>query len=214
METEHELPDPTPSPGGPAAGRRRLLRSGLAAAPVLMTVASKPVLGQTVCAAPSAFLSAGSGAAARTTSVCSGLSPRAWKAHAMSWPAPYCGIPQNAYAAAQSGTNQSGTNYSYASTRSPTLYHCPTTGLAGRVFGDRTMLEVIDIGEAGSDQAALGRYIVAALLNARAGRTPVLTETAVRNMWNDLVNRGYYEPTAGIRWGAPEIIAYLRTTMS
>jgi hypothetical protein len=51
------------------------------------------------------------------------------------------------------------------------------------------------------------------LLNACTGRTPVLNETGVRMMWNDLVSQGYYEPTAGVRWTAPEIIAYLGTTM-
>jgi hypothetical protein len=189
-----DIPADTVPP--PVGARRRLLRGGLAAAPVLMTLASRPVLGQTACAAPSAFTSAASGAA-RTTSVCTGLSPRAWKAHLASWPSPYCGVAQN-----------------WVGGHPATLYHCPTTGLGGRVYGDRTMLEVIDINEAGGDNSAVGRYIVAALLNARSGRTPVLTETTVRNMWNDLVNRGYFEPTAGIRWTAPEIIAYLKTTMT
>jgi len=55
--------------------------------------------------------------------------------------------------------------------------------------------------------------MAAALLNARSGRTPVLTEATVRNMWNDLINRGYFEPTAGVRWGATQIISYIRTTM-
>jgi hypothetical protein len=54
---------------------------------------------------------------------------------------------------------------------------------------------------------------VAALHNARAGRTPVLDETAVRTMWNDLVNRGSYEVSAGINWGPAEIVSYLKTTM-
>ena len=36
----------------------------------------------------------------------------------------------------------------------------------------------------------------------------------VRAMWNDLMNRGYYEPTAGIRWGAAEIVAYIKTTIA
>lgn len=72
------------------------------------------------------------------------------------------------------------------------------------------MLDVIDHTSADS----LGRYIVAALLNARSGRTPMLTEMQVRNMWNDLVNRGYYEPTAGIRWSASQIVAYLKTTIA
>jgi len=75
------------------------------------------------------------------------------------------------------------------------------------------MLEVIDI-IGGSGLNSLGRYIVAGLLNARAGRTPMLSESVVRNMWNDLISRGYYEPTAGIRWTAPDIVAYIKTTIA
>lgn len=175
--------------------RRRVLRGALTVGPVVMTLASKPVLGQVVCATASAT-SAGS-QAAKLTAVCSGLTPSAWKARAMQWPLPYCATTMN-----------------YIGGHSATQFHCPTTGLGGRIFGDRTMLEVLDIGEGGDGVQSLGRYIVAALLNARAGRTPVLTETGARNMWNDCVNQGCYEPTAGIRWTAPEIIAYLKTTMT
>ena len=39
------------------ASRRRLLQGGLGAAPVLMTLFSRPVLGQTACVTESAFLS-------------------------------------------------------------------------------------------------------------------------------------------------------------
>lgn len=91
-----------------------------------------------------------------------------------------------------------------------TLFHSPTTGFGGTVFGSQTMLDVLG---SGAQMSGLGPYMVAALLNARAGRTPVLTEVAVRNIWNDLINGGFFEPTAGIRWGASEIVAYLRTTM-
>jgi hypothetical protein len=92
------------------------------------------------------------------------------------------------------------------------MYHCPTTGLGGHVFSQKTMIEVIDLTSGGLD--SLGRYTVAALLNARSGRTPMLNETTVRAMWNDLMNRGYFEPTAGIRWGAAEIVAYMKTTIA
>jgi hypothetical protein len=108
------------------------------------------------------------------------------------------------------GTTQSATP---DATHSATLYHCPTTGLGGRVFGSRTMINVVGMTGGASNLDTLGRYIVAALLNARSGRTPVLDEGGVRNMWNDLVHRGYYEPTAGVRWAAPQIVAYLKTTM-
>ena len=93
----------------------------------------------------------------------------------------------------------------------PTLFHSSTTGFGGSVFASATMMDVL--GGSGAGMAGLGAYMVAALLNARAGRTPVLSEVAVRNIWNDLINRGFFEPTAGIRWGAAEIVAYLRTTM-
>lgn len=196
MESEKQPPlDRSGTSRSPKSDeRRRLLRAGLTAAPVIMTVASKPVLGQTVCTAASAMGSAGSGTA-RTASVCSGLTPSQWKVYAAQWPTPFCA-----------------TNHARTDQRA-TLYHCPTTGFGGRIYGDHTMLEVLDIHEGGGGTTSLGRYMVAALLNACAGRTPVLTESGVRDMWNDLVNRGYYEPTAGVHWQAPEIIAYLKTTM-
>ena len=193
--------DAHPPPSVPASGeRRRLLRGGLAAGPVLMTVMSRPVLGQTTCLAASAMTSvAPSGN--RTVSVCSGLTPEQWKARASQWPTPYC-------ATAETSAINKAVSY-----QEPTLFHCPTTGLGGRVYGHRSMLDVIDLTQGGRNLDSLGRYIVAAMLNARAGRTPVLSEAGVRMMWNDLVHRGYYEPTAGIRWTASEIVAYIKTTM-
>jgi hypothetical protein len=50
-------------------------------------------------------------------------------------------------------------------------------------------------------------------LNAGCGRTPVLDEAEVRNIWNSMINTGYYEPTAGVQWGPADVIAYLQTTM-
>jgi hypothetical protein len=127
--------------------------------------------------------------------MCTGLTPEQWKILAATWPTPYCGVGEG--------------NFQQQATR----YHCPTTGFGGSLFGDLTMLEVIDIGERASGLRGLGRYMVAAILNARSGRTPVLSETGVRELWNDLVNRGYYEPIGGVQWQAPDIIAYLKTTM-
>jgi hypothetical protein len=93
-----------------------------------------------------------------------------------------------------------------------TAFHCPTTGLNGQTFGSLTMLDVL--GASGGAYDALGRYTVAALLNAKAGRVHVLPESTVRNMWNDCVTRGYYEPAAGVRWGAAEIVAYMQKTIA
>jgi len=62
MRNPTKLPTkPDPAPGvapDTDAHRRRLLQGGLAAAPVLMTLFSRPVLGQPVpCQTQSAFLS-------------------------------------------------------------------------------------------------------------------------------------------------------------
>ena len=93
-------------------------------------------------------------------------------------------------------------------------FHSTTTGLIGSVFGEHTLREVLEQSAGGGDYAMLGRYIVAALLNARSGRTPLLDEAAVRALWNDLVSKGYHEPLAGVRWGKDEILLYLKATMS
>jgi hypothetical protein len=245
---------PPGAPGAqqrPSGARRRLLQTGLAVGPVLMTIASRPVLGSTACTTTSAWMSM-TGSTAAKAEVCSGLSPEAWKGNATQWPSPYVGAVLGAPVVMDAGAVQApvqggmsgptlgdpikmpgvdgsggtkallatstGTGISSVSPpggsgefAQPTRYHCPTTGFAGKVFGTRTMLEVLDVSQGGLD--GVGRYMVAALLNARSGRTPVLDETAVRTMWNDLVNQGYYEPTAGIKWTGAEIIAYLQSTM-
>jgi hypothetical protein len=167
-----------------------------------MSVMSRPVLGSTTCVAAYVATSVTANAShpSNLASVCNGLTPAQWKVHASEWPSPYCGTtPLYGLAA--------------FSDQQPTLFHCPTTGLNGRIYGDRTMLEVIDINESGIGASALGRYIVAALLNARSGRTPVLTESQVRAMWNSIIATGYYEPAQGVSWSPLQLIAYLETTM-
>jgi hypothetical protein len=195
-----ETPEPRNTSGETRPDeRRKLLLGTLGAGSVIVSVLSRPVLGQTTCVA--AYLAnsfaANSSQAAKFASVCNGLTPGQWKAHASQWPSPYCGTSVTQGIATQQST----------------LFHCPTTGLNGRVYADRTMLEVIDMYEGSVGVNALGRYIVAALLNARAGRTPILSETQVRAMWNRTIATGYYEPAPGITWSPAELIAYLEMTM-
>jgi hypothetical protein len=79
-------------------------------------------------------------------------------------------------------------------------------------FSGKSMLDVMNFTDDGG-MKTLGRYISAALLNARSGRTPVLSETTVRQMWNALASGVPFEPTAGVKWGPSEIVAYIKTTM-
>lgn len=181
----------TPTPTAETPSRRRLLK---AAAPVLMTLVSRPVLGgQCVC--PSGYLSNALSHTGKTPTSCSGLSPSAWASN-NNWPTPY-------HATAQSGQNGYGA----------TLYHCAVTGLNGYTFSGDTMHGVLGLTNDGGIRT-LGRYTAAALLNARKGLTPVLTETTVRQMWNDCIAKGYYEPTAGVHWGPVQIVTYLKSTLA
>jgi hypothetical protein len=64
--------------------RRRFTKSGLAVSGVLVTLASRPVLGSPVCKSPSGFLS-GNLSTHGTPPVCAGRSPGYWK-NELSWP--------------------------------------------------------------------------------------------------------------------------------
>jgi hypothetical protein len=180
-----ELPQQRPGdePGNPQ--RRRLLKGGAAAAPVLMTVVSRSALGQGgICATPSAFTSINSSRPSQRIASCSGRWPEFWQRNPDEWPAGF---------------------------ETTTRYHSPTTGLGGTFFGDSTLMQVFE--GSGGGQVMLGRHILAGLFNARAGLTPLIPEFTVRNMWNEFVARGYFEPTAGVRWYPDEIILYIRSTM-
>lgn len=179
--------------------RRRLLQGGLAAAPVVLTLFSRPALGGVglECKTPSGFLS-GNVSQHGNPTFCSGLTPGYWKQsqHFANWRPPY--YP----------TDVSGSGGHHA-----TKFHSATTGFNGSQFGSETMLVVLGTGGNAGGFTALGRHITAALLNAAAGLTPVLTQTQVRNIWNEYVSKGYFEPSAGIQWGPDQIVAYLLTTM-
>lgn len=94
-----------------------------------------------------------------------------------------------------------------------TRFHSKTTGLTGAVFDKASMLDVLQQNAGGGTFKTLGGCVVAAMLNVAAGRTPYLTEGRIREMWNDLMKQGYFEPTAGVRWGPLEVTTYLRSTM-
>ena len=168
--------------------RRRLLHGGIAGAPVVLTLVSRPVLGSVGCTPCSAYGSLGGSLATKNLTSCSGISPTAWVSLA-TWPTPY-----------------------YPNGQDATLYHCPTTGLSGSTFSTNTLRHVMNLSDDGSIRT-LGRYIAAALLNAKSGKTATLTETTVRQMWNDVMATGSFEPTAGVSWGPSQIVAYIKSTI-
>lgn len=186
------------------ANRRRFLRTSLGAAPILMTLVSRPVLGGGggnlggggQCFTPSGFVSMPTSQHGQGYT-CSGRTPGYWKncdvgTGGHSWPSPY-------YPTTISG------NWGHQATKftdvfSPSPYP-----------GSTTLLQVLEMG--GGPPNDVARHIVAALLNVASGWTPVLTISRVQDIWNEYATKGYYEPTAGVKWYHDDIVNYLLSTM-
>jgi hypothetical protein len=188
--------DDTPALINSALERRRQLIKGGLSAPILMTIASRQALGANFeCKTGSGFSSVNQSVHG-TPLLCSGRTPGYWKQDQWfgQWRSPYFPV----------ATKIGSRNYP------ATPFAGTTTGFKKGPFNGETMLDVLNTG--GGDVFALGRHITAALLNAAAGLTPVLTTAAVVGMWNEYVTKGYFEPTAGVHWDAAKVIEYLGTT--
>lgn len=187
--TKTNANDPPLQPSAdPFAGRRRLLQGGLAVGPVLMTLVSRPVLAQQagLCTTPSGFVSANASTAGRGV-ICTGHTPDIWKANAtpQAWPQ---GFPP-------SRTFDS--IFDHDSTHYP---------------ANTSLLDILNLAPTPSFDD-LARYIVAALLNAAASLTPVLSVNAVKGIWNEYLATGSFSPSSGVHWNHDEIVSYLLTTM-
>jgi len=206
---------PAETSQGPAinTSRRKLAGTTLGIASVF-TLSSRPVLAG-VCLSPSGHQS-GNLSHHGTAIKCSGRSPGYWKERPEKWPSPYS--PGTCTGQYNNAENWSG----------GTLFHPLFAGdkfmanMGGHHAADKTslsMMQVMHLNDGNNswgltDNANLGAHIVAALLNARAGLTPVLDETAVINMWREWATKGYYEPTAGVEWYAEKIVTYITSTFS
>ena len=194
----------TQAPGETVAGqvqmsRRRLLRGGAAAAPVVLTLASNPVMATSSCTAASAFasLNASKPGGVKT---CSGKPPSWWKSCSSTyWPSTY---PQNKM------WKDCGFSTSPAFSNTCTLW------------------QVVNFTET-SGHKCVAAHMAAALLNAKCGYTPgdVLGEGRVKTLWNEFCPQNYVVPTAGVKWYdvSPTVVVgaspggvtgYLKTTMS
>ena len=196
--------------------RRRLLRGGLAATP-LLTLVSRPVLGSVQCARGSAFDSIPASGQGREQ-FCSGRSPGYWKQpqHFGEWTPPY--IPGTLAQDSEADKKGKPNGAALLAVGLGTSSFNPDATPFNSVFSPSpyadsvTLLDVLEAG--GGPPNDVARHIVAALLNAAAGLTPVLEVHEVQNLWFEYSTKGYYEPTAGIKWYHEEIVEYLESTMT
>ncbi|HEX5126721.1 MAG TPA: hypothetical protein VFW00_08270 [Rhodocyclaceae bacterium] len=171
--------------------RRRLIRSSLAAGPVILTLASKPVLGTTtLCKTPSLALSGALSHADTKTGSCSGSGCGYWKTQSS------CPVPKS--------------NAFHTPCPAPNVGHFTKGTQSYCNFGTKTLGDVLNLTYNSNNKVAM--HCVAALMNIRAGTvsSKAMDETALKSMWDDYRQHGTFTPFAGATpWNGDQIVSYL-----
>jgi len=212
--------------------RRRFGKAGLSVgSAIILTVASRPVLANygAVCKTPSGFIS-GNLSQHGNPPPSTGRTPGYWKNHYgyNAWPSPYqCGNLKGTKCNNWDSWKNDGTKVAKTNTYPDGAFSCvghckkyagytvtsynKKTGYTTK-FEPYTLMQVMWMG-GNMDPYQFGAHMCAALLNARSGWTDCLTEHAVKTMWNECDQKGYYEPTAGVKWYPQDCVEYLKSTM-
>ncbi len=163
--------------------RRRFTRAGAAASGVLLTLHSAPGMAAEVCTTASGSLSGGLQSFRGPKPVCSGRSSGYWKTH--SWPG---------------GCDKT---MAYAK-----VFACDAKSF--KSYGSVSLHAILT--PKSFDKHGVGRHLVACWLNVKAGLSTFQTEVELKRIWNEYNTKGYYTPTAGVRWDGARIAEYLEST--
>lgn len=180
--------------------RRRLMRAGLAAAPVVMTLKSRSVLatGGHNCIKPSAFSSLQAANMhlshpVQNDFMC--LSHGYWINH--NHPAPYSTKSKSYFLAVPTGAPSGAVTAGF----SPDV---------GGQFAGKTLQQVLEMG--GGGVIALARHTVGTFLTAvYYGDDPtkvLLTTFQCRQLWSALAVGGTWSPFPGANWNITDTLAY------
>jgi hypothetical protein len=190
--------DSSQSPSQPSSGsapsvagvsRRRLVRAGLSAAPVMAALKSNSVLaGDHTCIRPSSFSSltaahmkVSQGRTLKTDYECK--SHGYWKNHEAGLATNF---KQTKFLSAATGFSQN----------------------PGHAYSNKTLQQVLDLG-GNRNNAALARHVVAAFLTAVAFNNDstrvLLTKSQCRAIWN---GHGVWSPFTGTTWTLSQTMAY------
>lgn len=192
-----DLVNSDPSPGKNAGshklgdmGRRRLVRAGLSAAPVVAALKSNTVLAAGhSCIRPSSF----SSLTAAHMKVSQGRTIKA-------------DYECNSHGYWKQQTRGLATNF-----KTTTLFLSTTTGFTqnpGVAYTGKTLQQVLEL-QGNQHNAALARHVVAAFLTATAfnndSQRVLLTIRQCRAIWN---GQGAWSPFAGANWTLPQTMGY------
>lgn len=205
MTTKHSHSDSAPL-AEQKTERRRFLGKGLKAAPFVITLASQPALGAT-CFTPSRSLSKNTSISqqGKDGECLNAESPGNYKTNqtpgdpAYHWPS---SVPPS-------------TPFHPLFKEGSSSAHSFTLPASGIGFRPMTLGEVLTLG-AGQDTNRVAKHLIGAYLNTMGGNGAVIpghvmTPLGILSIWSEYVDKGFYEPVAGVKWYATEIKYYLRS---
>lgn len=195
------------APAGPSAGRRALLRAGASSAPVLLTLASRPVAAADSCIVASSFVSVAtfrSRNPATTSLTCSSRTAEDWS---------------------KLSTLPDSTTARTAGDARPAVLSQTVGQLLGNttsIYNNLPLWKVLMNDSAGIVQTGeLGvvQHLIAMTLNVMGGFAAAPGNVSVaylQTVWSNYKsNLGYYRLKAsGIDWDSAKVIAWLRLLMN
>lgn len=194
-QNHQEANSSTPAPASASSehsvrlsARRQLLKGGLAAAPVVMSAASRPVLAQTQCHGPTGFQSAN---ISRMVGVVADSK---------------CGLRKTPSTWLTQINNNGALPQPYVKTDKFKAHFVGTTKFAA----DTDTLESVLRSTATGNDIAIAKLVVAALLNSASTTVPSLDQ--IKTMWLGYCG-GNYRPNGETAWTPNKFINYLNYTM-
>lgn len=181
--------------------RRRILKGAAVATPLMMTVASRPVLGAQCT--PSAWVS-GNLSNPNNNRECGGRSPGFWRTHPDRWACTGRYKPGNCKDPSRLGTCKE-----YASNGTKFV-----DAFGINVFGDKTLMQILWL-EGYSDAYKLGAHLTAALFNSICVTDYGMSDAYVIKMGQDLFSSGQFCTNRGTTCiSKQEAVLFIQNTFS
>jgi hypothetical protein len=235
-----QMPDPKQSMTHtqvPNPSRRRFNRAGVGASAVILTLASRSVLAESVCKSPSGFISANQSAHGTEQPQCNGYTPEIWLQKELpilkttSFVSVFgtfmqqIVVGQPLVASAQSTAGKStesgaqswlNSNLNGKSSSSSnggaraTANSSTSTSQPDLLLADATFYQAL----AGDKTPSVVKHLIAAYVNFTQGLNAFPTDVNAVQIFREWESTGSYVPSAGVRWSDAKIVEYLRATQT
>ena len=216
--------------------RRQFATSGLAVSGIILTLASRPVLGEAFCSTPSGFVSGNTSQHGECPVIPPGVtlppdpnetfiaafpmsnpsntsynSRRCVDIMANVWTEPQTANVDSSVQVAKSKLGAA--SYMMGTRSSSGSNYLTQKGKGSNNITSPTPTAVVAPPDLPPYQTqVLLQHLVKALYRARSGATPYLSQDTIRSMFYEWQSRGVFSPTASVDWNAAQIIDYLKQT--